>query len=164
MMNGSQISARSGLFNTAMTSVSIGTAPYKTSDRVLELLLSLHHSADLDLLDDRAVLAKLLPSPEQQEVAAKIRLLLEAYVYERSLEFNESASGKSAVYRAYLIKQAAQPLRRKENSKRFRDALRDLLESDRIFQLLPKEANPDVVEVRRQLNMLNLDSAKRQSK
>jgi hypothetical protein len=147
-----------------MTPDSIGTAPYKTSDRVLDLLLSLAHGADLDLLDDRKVLAKLLPSPEQQEVATKIRLLLETYVYEQSLEFYEAASGKSAAYRAYLLKQAAQPLRRQENSNRFRDALRDLLESDRIFQLLPKEANPDVVEVRRQLNMLNLDSAKRQSK
>ncbi|KQO16359.1 hypothetical protein ASF11_09235 [Acidovorax sp. Leaf76] len=146
-----------------MTSGSIDTAHCKTSDRVLELLLSLDHGADLDLLDDREVLAKLLASPEQQEVAAKIRLLLEAYVYEQSLEFNEAASGKSAVYKAYLTKQAAQPLRRNENSKRFRDALRDLLESDRIFQLLPNEANPDVVEVRRQLNMLNLNSAKRQT-
>lgn len=142
-----------------MTLGSIATAPYKTSDRVLDLLLSLAHGADLDLLDDRKVLAKLLPSPEQQEVAAKIRLLLETYVYEQSLEFDEAARGKSAAYRAYLLKQAAQPLRRQENSNRFRDALRDLLESDRIFRLLPNEVRPDVVEVRRQLNMLNLDSA-----
>ncbi|CAN7564043.1 hypothetical protein [Acidovorax sp. LjRoot117] len=144
-----------------MTSGSIGTAPYKTSDRVLDLLLSLVHGGDLDLLDNPEYLPKLLPTPEQQKAAAKIRLLLDAYVYEQSLEFSEAASGKSAAYRAYLLKQAAQPLRRQENFRRFRDALRDILESDRVFQLLPMEANRHVVELRQQLSMLNLESANR---
>lgn len=138
----------------------MGTPRYKASDRVLDLLLSLAHGGDLELLNDREILAKLLPSPGQQEVAVQIRALLEAYVYERSIEFNEAAIGKSAVYRAYLLKQADQPLRRQENSRRFRAALRDLIESDQIFQFLPIEAKSAVLNVRRQLQVLDLDSAK----
>lgn len=129
------------------------------SDRVLDLVLSLAHGADLELLDDPEFLAKLLPSSEQQKAAVNIRHLLECYVYEQSIEFSEAASGKSASYRTYLLKQSAQPLRRQQNSKRFRDALRDVLESDRVFQLLPNDVYPDIVELRRRLSMLNQESA-----
>ncbi|MGD8914291.1 MAG: hypothetical protein PVJ68_16350 [Candidatus Thiodiazotropha sp.] len=133
-----------------------------TKKKVLHLVLALLKGGDIDLLKNGSVLSGESCSDIDKEKIQKIGDLIAeiyfSYDYFLSPEFLESVDGKSEKYRELKINMESSAPKKQKNKENFILAVRELQDSERIYDLISPSIHSKVDEVRRLLSELNLVS------
>jgi hypothetical protein len=121
------------------------------SQTLIHLVLALAKTADLDLLED----TKLLSSVQKQAAAAVLTDMLRGYDYLASQQFEAMSANKSAAVVDAMRRRLSAPEKRSEKLTELYDAVRELMNSNRIFDFLPKSSEATVTSLRNALSALD---------
>jgi hypothetical protein len=121
------------------------------SQKLIHLVLSLAKAADLDLLKN----GKLVSTAEEQAAAVGLAEMLRGYDYLTSKQFEDISVSKSAAVVEAMRRGLATPAKRREKLLELYDAVREMMGSNRICDMLPRSSEAAVASLRTSLKALD---------
>jgi len=121
------------------------------SQKVIQVVLALAKAADLDLLKS----GKFLSTAKEQAAAEVLADMLRGYDYLLSKQFEDISALKSEAVVEAMRRSLSTPEKQRQKLMELYDAARQLMDSDRICDLLPRSSEAVVTSSRIALGALD---------
>lgn len=121
------------------------------SQKLIHVVLALAKAADLDLLKS----GKVLSTAKEQAAAEELADMLRSYDYLSSKQFEDISAVKSEAVVEAMRRGLSTPEKQRQKLMELYDAVRQLMDSDRICDLLPRSSEAVVTSSRIALSALD---------
>jgi hypothetical protein len=121
------------------------------SRKLIHMVLALAKAADLELLKS----GKVLSTAKEQAAAEALADMLRGYDYLSSKQFEDISAVKSEAVIEAMRRDLSTPEKQRQKLMELYDAVRQLMDSDRIYDLLPRSREAVVTASRVALSALD---------